>query len=89
MRAAVDCGKMDRGNVREETGGKCLWRKARQPWKQGDTAESRIAGGATTTASLSPYASIKQLNNREDGPSNFLRTELQSRTPPRGGPLWA
>ena len=24
----------------------CLWRKAGQPWKQGDTAESCIGGGA-------------------------------------------
>ena len=35
-RAAVDYGEMDPGDVREETGGKCQWRKARQPWKQGD-----------------------------------------------------
>ena len=31
--------------------GKCLWRKARQPWKQGDTAESCIGGGAIDAAS--------------------------------------
>ena len=64
MRAAVDCGEMDRGDVREVTvvgsdcGGKCLWWKARQPWKQGDTAESRVGGGAMTIASDSPHASI-------------------------------
>ena len=42
MRAAVDCGEMDRGEVREKIvgGGKCLWRKAKQPWKPGDTVES-------------------------------------------------
>ena len=57
-RDAVDCGEMDRGDVREETGGKCLWRKARQPWRQGDTAESRVGGGAMTIASDSPHASI-------------------------------
>ena len=43
---------MDLGDVREETGGKCLWRKARQPWRLGDTAESRVEGGAIAIASL-------------------------------------
>ena len=33
--------------------------------------------------SLSPQASIRQLNNREAGPSNAWDTELQSRAPPR------
>ena len=59
MRAAVDCGETDQGEVKEEiVVGKCLWRKAGQPWKQGDTAESRIGGGAITTASLSPHTSL-------------------------------
>ena len=39
-----------------DCGGKCLWRKARQPRKQGDMAESRGGGGAVTIASLSPQA---------------------------------
>ena len=51
VRAAVDCGEMD-------CGGKCLWRKAGEPGKQGDTAESCVGGGAITIASLSPHASI-------------------------------
>ena len=38
--------------------GKGLRRKAKQPWKQGDTTESCIGGGAITTASLSPHTSI-------------------------------
>ena len=49
--------------------GKCLWRKAGQPWKQGDTAESCIAGQAITVASL-PTRHHPQLNSREAGPSN-------------------
>ena len=57
-RGAVDCREMDQGEVREETYGKCLWKKAGQPWKQGNTAESRIGGGAFTIASLSPHAII-------------------------------
>ena len=28
VRVAVDCRQTDQGDVREETGGKCLWRKA-------------------------------------------------------------
>ena len=57
-RAAVDCRETDGGDLREKIGGKCLWRKARQPWKQGDTAESRVRGTASTIASLSPHARI-------------------------------
>jgi len=30
------------------------WRKAGQPWKQGNTAESWVGGGAITITSLSP-----------------------------------
>jgi len=41
-----------------DCGGKCLWKKARQPLKQGDTAESHIGVGAITIASLSPKASM-------------------------------
>ena len=47
-----------RGGEGGDRGGKCQWRKARQPWKQGDTAESCVRGGAITIASLSPHASI-------------------------------
>ena len=54
VRAAVDCCEMDQGDVREET----VVGNARQPWKQGDTAESCIAHGAITIASPSPQASI-------------------------------
>ena len=42
--------------------------KARQPRKQGDTAESCVAGGAITIASL-PTHQHQQLNNREAGPA--------------------
>ena len=61
VRDVVDHGEMDLGDVRKKRticGGKCLWRKAGQPWKQGDTAESYVGGGAITIASLSPQASI-------------------------------
>ena len=47
-----------RGGEEGDCGGKYPWRKAGQPWKPGDTAESHVAGGAITVASLSPYASI-------------------------------
>ena len=32
--------------------GKCLWRKARQPWKQGDSAESCVGDRAIIIASI-------------------------------------
>ena len=63
-------------------GGKCQWRKARQPWKQGSNAKSHVAGGAITIAFL-PTCQHQQLNDTDAGPSNTWRTELQSRTPPR------
>ena len=47
-----------RGCEGGDRGSKCLWRKARQPWKQGDTAASCIGGESITIASLSPHASI-------------------------------
>ena len=47
-----------RGCEGGDCGGKCLWRKTWQPWKQGGTAESYIRGGAITIASLSPHTSI-------------------------------
>ena len=61
---------------------KCLWRKVRQPWNQGDAAESHVGSGAITIASL-PTRQRPQLDNREAGPSNACHIELQSRTPPR------
>ena len=48
MRAAIDCRDGLRGWERGDCGGKCLWSKARQPWRQGDSAESCIGGGAIT-----------------------------------------
>ena len=71
-RAAVDCRETDRGEAREggDCDEKCLWRKARWPWKQGDTAESRIGDGAITIASLPTCQHWQQLKNREAGPSN-------------------
>ena len=69
-RAAVDCGETDlRGYGGGDCGGKCLWRKAIQPWKQGDAAESRVVDGAIAIASL-PTHQHQQLNNREAGPSD-------------------
>ena len=57
-RAAVDCRDRLRGCEGGDHSGKCRWRKARQPWKRGDTAELQVVGGAITIASLSPHASI-------------------------------
>ena len=57
-RAAIDSRDRSRGCEGEDCGGKCLWRKARQPWKQGDTAESHVGGGSITITSLPLPASI-------------------------------
>jgi len=46
-----------RGCEGGDCAGKCLQSKAGQPWKQGDTAESCIGGGAITIASLPLQAS--------------------------------
>ena len=70
-----------RGCEGGDRGGKCLWKKARQPGKQGDTAELCIGGEAITIASLSTCQHW-QLNNREAIPSDAWRSNLQSRTPP-------
>ena len=94
-----------RGCVGGDCGRKCLWRKARESWKQGDIAESRVGGGAITTASLSPKASIHSwtmerlaqspdaLNYREGPhpgcPFSAWCADLQSRTPARAAPLCA
>ena len=45
------CGGVDYG-------GKCLWRKAGHPWKQGDTAESCTGSRVITIASLPPHVSL-------------------------------
>jgi hypothetical protein len=72
-----------RGCEGGDCGGKCLWRKVRQPWKQGDTAEWRIGGGAITISSLST-GQHRQPNDREAGPLNAWSADLQSRTPAKG-----
>ena len=60
-RAAVDCGEMDRGDVREEIVGEMPVEESQAATaarQQGDSAESRVGGGAITVASLSPQATI-------------------------------
>ena len=86
-----------------DCGGKCLWRKARQPRKQGNTAESRVGGKAITTAYFSPHTSIgswtierlahqmpESLNYRVGShPGCPFKCPIQSSTPARGGLLCA
>ena len=81
--AAVDCGEMDPGDVREETvvgnarGGKPGSHEAR--WYCGVTQR-----GWSPHHSLSlPTCQLPQLNKRQAGPSNAWCPYLQSRTPPR------
>ena len=58
VKAADDCRETDGGDVREEIVVGNVWRKPRQPWKQGNTAESCRVGGAMTIASLSPHPAL-------------------------------
>ena len=66
-----------RGREGGDCGGKCQWRKTRQPcWV--------MHRGFSHHHSLSlPTCQHQQLNNREAGPSNAWCAELQSRTTPR------
>ena len=49
-------GNSLRGREGGDCDGKCLWRRTWQTRRQGNTAESCVAGGAITIASLSPNA---------------------------------
>ena len=58
-KAAVGCRETgSRGCEGGDPGGKCLWRRARQPRKQDNNAESCTGSGAITIASLPSQASI-------------------------------
>ena len=59
-----------------DCGGKCLWRKAGQPWKQDDTAESCWGDGANTIDSLPQHAStgswaIERLTHQTPDAQNY------------------
>ena len=82
------CCWLRRNSLRGPEGGdyseKCLWRKARQTWRQGDSAESHTVGGAICIGSLSTYVSSGQLKNpREDIPLSAWHAKQQRRTPAR------
>ena len=51
------CGETAKETWGGDCDGKCPCRKPRQPWKQGDAAESCIVGGAIIIASPSPLSS--------------------------------
>ena len=94
-----------RGHEEGDCGGKCLWRKIRQPWRQADTPEACV-GVAPSRKPLSPHACTSSwaterlahqtpdAQTTEKGPNqgspfSALRTEHQSRTPVNGAPLCA
>ena len=71
--------EQSRGCEGGDCDGKRLWRKAGRPWKQGDSAESCVGGGAIATASLPPHASTGSW--KQGGrPVRRLTTELQITT---------
>ena len=70
MRATVDCGETDRGDVREETvvGNAC----GGKPSSHGSKAIllSHARGWSPNRSLSLPTCQHQQLNNREAGPSN-------------------
>ena len=84
MKAAVYCGEMERGGVKEETvlGYACGGKSGSQGSKA-TSLSHMYGGGAITLASLSLHASISSYYNSEVDPSSAEHTDLQSRTPPR------
>ena len=60
-----------RGCEGGDCGGKCLWRKARQPWTQGDTAESRV-GVEPSPWPLYPYVSASAAERERGWPVKCL-----------------
>ena len=73
MSTAADCREMVQGDRREETAvGNAFRRNARQPCRQGATAESCTEGGATTVVSPSPHGRASSLqmqtDSRQGGP---------------------
>ena len=59
MKAPVGCREVHREDVKEViVVGNTCGGKLGSPWKQGSTAESHVGGGAITTASLAPHASM-------------------------------
>ena len=54
-----------RGHEGGNCGGKCLWRKAREPWKQGDTAESHVGDLLIFGLAFSHFKSVfTQINSK-------------------------
>ena len=84
-KAAVDCRL--RGHEGDH-GGKCQWRNARQPWKQGNTAESHAGGGAHHHSHSLPHGQHQQLTVERLAHQlpDALNTE---RDPTLGAPLSA
>ena len=74
--SAVDWRDGPRGPEGGNSSGKCLWRKARQTRRQGDSTESHTGGGARTLVSLSPHVSTWELKDpREGGPLSTWRAK--------------
>ena len=77
-----------RGCEGGDCGGKYLWRKAGKPWKQGNTANSHVGGGAITIASLAPHTSMAAEQQR-GWPIKCLMHWTTEKDPTQGAPLGA
>ena len=80
------------GSEGRDHGGQRPWRKAKQPWRQSDTAESCTGGGAITVVSL-PTQQCQQLSNWERPqrvwPFKCLTHWAIAKDPSQVGPLSA
>ena len=86
----MTAGRQPKGQEEGDSSGECLWRKARQPWRQGVTTESCAECRAITVASLSPRIGAGswpiEKDSRECGPLSACCAKQQRRVS-QGGPL--
>ena len=87
------CCLLWRDGERGCEGGNCarirLWRKARQPRKQGNITESHVWGWSNHHSLFLPTYQHRELNNRQAGPSNPWLHWTTEQDPTQGAPLSA
>ena len=78
-----------RGREGEDHCGKCLWKKAGQPWRQGDSAESHAVGGVIAVGSLPmpAPAADQQRKALEGWPSKCLTSRAIEKDPTQREPF--
>ena len=95
----LTAGRQPKGTGGRRSHGKCLWRKAKQTWSQGDTAESHTGDRAMSIAGLSPHIitgqwgpvqrETKTERPQREWPFKCLMHQAAEKDPSQGGPLSA